>query len=65
MKKILDYIGSRLKENSTRVAIMGFIVGITGLTLSPEQSEAIIGLASAVTLAVIAFLPEKPVDPAE
>ncbi len=62
MNSILKYIGSRLKENSTRVAIMGFVVGITGLTLSPEQSEAIIGLASAVTLAVIAFLPEKPVE---
>lgn len=62
MNSILKYIGSRLKENSTRVAIMGFIVGVTGLTVSPEQSEAIVGLASAVTLAVIAFLPEKPVE---
>ena len=62
MKKILEYIGSRLKEKSTRVAILGFVVGITGIALSPEQSEAIIGLASAITLTVIAFLPEKPVE---
>ena len=62
MSKILKYIGNRLKEKSTRVAIIGFIVGVTGLTVSPEQSEAIIGLASAITLAVIAFLPEKPVE---
>jgi len=62
MKKILAYIGSRLKENSTRVAIMGFVVGITGITLSPEQSEAIIGLAGSITLAVIAFLPDKPAE---
>lgn len=62
MSKILEYLGSRLKEKSTRVAILGFIVGITGIALSPEQSEAIIGLASAITLAVIAFLPEKPVE---
>jgi hypothetical protein len=59
MNSILKYIGSRLKENSTRAAIMGFFLGVTGIVLSPEQSEAIIGLASALTLAVIAFLPEK------
>lgn len=59
MKSILKYIGSRLREKSTRVAIMGFIVGIAGITLSPEQTETILGLASAITLAVIAFLPEK------
>ena len=59
MSKILKYIGSRLKEKSTRVAIMGFIVGVAGISLSPEQTDAIVGLTSAVTLAVIAFLPEK------
>ena len=62
MSKILKYIGSRLKEKSTRVAIMGFIVGIAGISFSPEQTEAILGLASAITLAVIAFLPEKTPD---
>ncbi len=62
MNSILQYIGSRLKENSTRVAIMAFILGITGITLSPEQSEAIIGLAGAISLTVIAFLPDKPAE---
>lgn len=59
MNSILKYVFSRLKEKSTRVAIMGFIIGVAGISVSPEQTEAILGVASAVTLAVIAFLPEK------
>lgn len=62
MNSILKYIGSRLKEKSTRVAALGFFLGVTGVVLSPEQSEAIIGLASALTLTIISFLPEKTPD---
>jgi len=60
--KILKYIGSRLKEKSTRVAVVAFFIGIAGISVSPEQTEAILGLGTAITLAVIAFLPEKTPD---
>ena len=62
MSNILNYIGNRLKENSTRVAILGFVLGITGIVLSPEQTEAIMGLAGAITVAIIAFLPDNPAE---
>ncbi len=62
MNSILKYIGSRLKEKSTRVAVTAFIIGIAGISVSPEQTEAILGLGTAITLAVIAFLPEKTPD---
>lgn len=62
MNSILKYILSRLKEKSTRVALLAFAVGIAGISFSPEQTEAILGLGTAITLAVIAFLPEKTPD---
>jgi len=60
MKKILAYIGSRLKEPSTRVALLGIFAGITGIAVSPEQTEAILGFGGALTLLIISFLPDKP-----
>lgn len=62
MNSILKYVFSRLKEKSTRVAILAFVVGIAGISFNPEQTEAILGLGTAITLAVIAFLPEKTPD---
>ena len=62
MSKIFKYVFSRLKEKSTRVAILAFVVGIAGISFNPEQTEAILGLGTAITLAVIAFLPEKTPD---
>jgi len=62
MNSIFKYIGSRLKEKSTRVAVVAFVIGIAGISVSPEQTEAILGLGTAITLAVIAFLPEKTPD---
>ena len=62
MNSILKYIGSRFKEKSTRVAVVAFVIGVAGISVSPEQTEAILGLGTAITLAVIAFLPEKTPD---
>lgn len=62
MNSILKYVLNRLKEKSTRVALLAFAVGIAGVSFNPEQTEAILGLGTAITLAIISFLPEKTPD---
>jgi len=59
--RILNYILDRLKEKSTRVAAVGAILTIIGVSLSPEQSEAIIGGVAALVAIIVSFLPEKTV----
>lgn len=61
--RILRYILDRLKENSTRVIVVGAILGVIGVSLSPEQTESIVGLVAAIVAALVAFLPEKTVTP--
>ncbi len=62
MSRILKYIGTRLKEKSTRTALVGTILAIIGVSLSPEQSEAIIAGIAAVVAVIVSFLPEKNPD---
>ena len=62
MSKIFKYIVSRLKEPSTRVALLGIFAGITGIVLSPEQTEAILGFGGALILLIISFTPDKPAE---
>lgn len=54
MKKFLNYILTRLKERSTWLGLTG-LLGAIGITLSPENTDAIItiGVAVASALAVI------------
>jgi len=60
--RILNYILARLKESSTRVAVVGFILTVIGVSLSPEQSEAIVGGVAALVAIIVSFLPEKTVE---
>lgn len=54
MKNFLNYIVNRLKERSTWLGLIGML-GAVGISLSPENSEAIItvGVAVASALAVL------------
>lgn len=58
MSKVLDYIGARLKEPSTYEGLV-VLAGIVGVSLSPEQAEAIVTLAGAIYGAIKVLKKEK------
>lgn len=53
-KKMLEFVIGRLKERSTWLGLIG-IVTAAGVSLSPEQSEAIVVLGVAIAGAVAVF----------
>jgi hypothetical protein len=55
---MLKFIGDRLKERSTWVGILS-IITVAGISLSPEQQEAIILAGTAIVAAVFTFTPDK------
>ncbi|MEL7146531.1 MAG: hypothetical protein AAFO69_09205 [Bacteroidota bacterium] len=55
---MLKFIVDRLKERSTWMGLTGF-VGAVGVTLSPEQAEAIVLAGVAVAGLVAAFTKDK------
>ena len=55
MKK---YILNRLKEPSSMRAIV-IIITLFGVSMSPEQQEAIVGVGVSVVAALGLFLPDK------
>lgn len=59
--RILNYILDRFKEKSTIVAVVGVVLTLIGVSLSPEQSEAIIGGVAAIVALIVSFMPEKTI----
>lgn len=59
MKTILEWLKARAKERSTWVGIIT-ILAAAGVTLSPEQQEAIIAAGTALIGAIFAFTADKP-----
>ena len=58
MSKIVDYIVERAKEKSTVISVVTIVSGGVGLTLLPEQSEAISAVIMAILTAVGVFTKE-------
>lgn len=58
MTKIFDYIAARLKEPSTYEGLI-VLSGLVGVSLSPEQAEAIITLAGALYGAIKVLKKER------
>lgn len=54
----MEYLVERLKEKSTWAGIVG-IIGVFGITLGPEQVEAISIAGVAIAGVVSVFLKEK------
>jgi len=61
----LRFILKRLKEKGTLAVVVTFIVTGIGVTVSPEQTEAIVALALGILGVAVAFMKEKTVDPPE
>lgn len=58
MTKIFDYLAARLKEPSTYEGLI-VLSGLVGVSLSPEQAEAIIALAGALYGAIKVLKKER------
>lgn len=56
----MNYINSRLRERSTYQGL-AVLLGLFGITLTPEMTEAIIGLSVAVCAALHALFPQSGV----
>lgn len=61
---IKEFIKKRLKEPSTWRALVG-LVTVFGVTLSPEQKEAIATAGAAIYCLIGAFTPDKIAKKAE
>ena len=55
---MFDYILARLKERSTWLSIVT-LVTVAGVTLSPEQQEAIVTAGAAIAAAIGVFTADK------
>jgi len=56
--KIIKYITSRLKERSTWIGLISFVTAL-GVSLSPEQSQAIVSAGVALASVVAVFSTDK------
>ena len=58
MKNLLKLLGTRGKEPSTWRGLL-VLLGLVGVNVSPDQSNAILGLVGAIYAAINVFRPEK------
>lgn len=62
MQKGLSYLKARLSEPSTWRGLV-VLISLAGVSLSPEQTTAIITVGAAVVGAIGAFVPDKAEKP--
>lgn len=53
-----EYFEQRTKERSTWLGVVGFL-GAVGFTVSPEMTESIIGIGTALSGLIFSFTPDK------
>ena len=58
MKDVLKFVLDRLKEKTTWIGLTGFITAL-GVSISPEQAEAIAAAGVGVAGAILAFTKEN------
>ena len=58
MKDLLKFVLDRLKEKTTRIGLTGFVTAL-GVSISPEQAEAIAAAGVAIVGAILTFTKEK------
>lgn len=61
----MNFMLNRLKEKSTWTVILGAICLFAGIKFSPEMSDKILEVGSAIIGLIIVFLKEKEVKPKE
>tara|TARA_B100000686_G_scaffold353795_1_gene460850 strand:- start:1910 stop:2089 length:180 start_codon:yes stop_codon:yes gene_type:complete len=58
MKDLLKFVLDRLKEKTTWIGLTGFVTAL-GVSISPEQAEAIAAAGVAIVGAILTFTKEK------